>query len=172
MGACKWRGSTGIVKYYSVDPMDFVELNDPDGSSTLDKHNGLRFFNENAPFAMIRKTPIRKIGAPIHLPHGAKITNIKFIFKDTHSQSMGYSLERKDITNYSTSNVSLVSATSAAHSGNSTHSIPVTLNNVVDNEIYTYRVFVKFTTYLSDDDEEDHEDVKQAVYGIIITYTE
>ncbi|NEN25129.1 hypothetical protein G3O08_16635 [Cryomorpha ignava] len=160
------------TKYYSVDPMDFVELNDPDGYANLNKHNGLKFFNESAPFAMLRNESIRKIGAPVHLPHGAEITEIKFYIKDSGPGIMRYSIERKQLTNYSTGNTILASGLSSAVSGNSTQTFNVNSNNVVNNQLYSYRVFVSFSVNFDEDDEDDPDDVEQVVYGIVISYTE
>src|SRR5690554_2017196 len=161
---------TGVVKYYSVDPMDFVELNDPNGSATLQRHNGLKFFNEEAPFAMLRSTHIRRIGAAVHLPHGATITEVKFILRKT-SGNIKFSLERKQLTNYSTGNDMLASGISSFN-GNGTVTLSVNSDNVVNNQDYTYRVFARFSKETDDDDEDDAEDIEQAVYGVIITYIE
>ena len=161
---------TGVVTYYSVDPMDFVELNDPNGSATLQRHNGLKFFNEEAPFAMLRSTHIRRIGAAVHLPHGATITEVKFILRKT-SGNIKFSLERKQLTNYSTGNDVLASGISSFN-GNGTVTLSVNSDNVVNNQDYTYRVFARFSKVTDDDDEDDAEDIEQAVYGVIITYIE
>ena len=164
--------SIGTEKFYSIDPMDFVELNDPTGSSKLDKHNGLRFFNEKAPFAMLRKTGIRKIGAPVYLPHGSTITGVKIYLKDKGPGNMLYSLERKKLSSFALTNIPIASGSSNGINGNAVSNLPVSTIGLVDNQEYTYRFFVTFTRVVEDDDEDDHDDVEQAVYGVVITYIE
>ncbi len=161
------------TKYYSVDPMDFVELHNPDAGSNLNKHNGLKFFNENAPFAMLRNESIRTIGAPVHLPHGSQINEIKFYIKKTSSGTMKYSLERKQLTNFSYVNTTLAGGQSTTTDNNVVKIIPVSAaNGEVNNQLYTYRVFVTFSKVFGEDDEDDPSDVEQVVYGIVISYTE
>src|SRR5690554_1770632 len=164
--------ASAVTKYYSVDPMDFVELTNPGGSIKMYKHNGLKFYDENAPFAMLRDTDIRKIGAPVHLPHGATITEIKFFLKDSGPGSMTFELQRKQLTNYSNGNSSIASGSSNMTSGKGSITIEVISNNVVNNEMFTYRIFVRFTRTEGDDDQSNPENIQQVFYGAVIAYTE
>ncbi len=160
---------TVTTKYYSVDPMDFVELTDVENGVELDEHNAIKFYNKNAPFAMIYKSDINQLGAPVHLPHGATITSVKFFIRDNGMGAMMLSLERKKLDDYSTTNTAISSGSTTATFGNSTFTLAVNGNNVVDNNLYSYRVFVSIP-----DDEQDKAEpianIQQVVYGVVIAY--
>ncbi|MGB6036608.1 MAG: hypothetical protein WBG42_10105, partial [Cryomorphaceae bacterium] len=70
------RSPSGVIdanstSYYSIDPLDFRELTDNMIGVDLDVNNALKFFDDDAPFAMLRNEGIIEIMAPIHLPHGS-----------------------------------------------------------------------------------------------------
>ena len=160
-----------LQNYYSVDPMDFVELHNPGNQANLNAHNSIKFFNEDAPFAMVRDGNIRTIGTPIHLPHGAVINQIRFYIRDLALGVVQYKLLRKEISNFQNSNLSLASGTTYLKFGNLEETLSVNSNNVVNNQLYTYRVVVTFSVDFDDDEEDTPSDILQAVYGVVVRYT-
>jgi hypothetical protein len=162
---------SATTKYYSVDPMDFVELVDVSSGNDLDEGNALKFYDARAPFAMIFNSgSVRTIGAPLHLPHGAEIQNIRIFYKDDGGGVMQFRLARKNVTDYSSGNEALLLAVSALAFGNSFVDIPVNNSNIIDNSQYIYRLLVRFTDP-EDDEQPDIDDIEQLVYGAVIQYT-
>jgi len=135
----------------------------------LDVNNALKFFDDDAPFAMLRDVGIIEIMAPIHLPHGSTINNLKVYFRDSGTEDIRFSLYRKDMTNYSVGNEILTTVLAEGPPGDKELDIDITNTNQVDNSIYSYRLYVRFTS-LEGDDEADIDDVDQRVYGAVIEY--
>ncbi|MFT5596311.1 MAG: post-segregation antitoxin (ccd killing protein), partial [Flammeovirgaceae bacterium] len=93
------------TEYYSIDPLDFRELADPIlFGADLSSNNGLKFFDDDAPFAMLRNEGIIEIMAPLHLPHGSTINKLKVYYRNSAFLGMQFSLYRKDMTNFSVGN--------------------------------------------------------------------
>lgn len=160
--------SAGSTAYYSIDPLDFVEIADED--EDLGDHNALKFYNSDAPFAMVLDKDITHIGAPIHLPHNAVITRFKVSFRNSASGTFRFTLFRKDMTNFSLTNEVLESSVANGGLGNHELGTEVSNNNVVDNSRYSYRLLVRFSS-LEPDDSPDIDDIEQVLYGAVIEYT-
>ncbi|MEM9050518.1 MAG: hypothetical protein AAGC47_00570 [Bacteroidota bacterium] len=168
--------STTTTSYYSIDPLDFRELPDPGIGVSLAQNNGLKFFGDDAPFAMMRDNDIIEMMAPVHLPHGATITRMRIYCRNespSPSSVLGFWLYRKDMVNFSLAN-ELV-GTGINLPGNNDDTIlnrSIASNNVVDNTNYSYRLFVRFNEFnLETDDTPSTTDVLQRVYGVTIEYT-
>ena len=149
--------------------MDFVELNNPNSGSNLNIGDAVKYYNTDAPFAMISRSFISDLGAPVHLPDGAEITKITFYVKDIGIGSMGLKFSYKDISTYGTVNTAIVSGNTGSLNGNGNFVYVPATTTIVDNSKYTYRIFIHIT-----DDEFDYDatltDIQQAVYGIVIEY--
>jgi hypothetical protein len=159
------------TEYYSIDPLDFRELADPIlFGADLSSNNGLKFFDDDAPFAMLRNEGIIEIMAPLHLPHGSTINKLKVYYRNSAFLGMQFSLYRKDMTNFSVGNEVLITVFAGGLLGDAELDLNITNQNVVDNAAYSYRLYVRFTT-LEGDDNVALEDVDQRVYGAVIEYT-
>jgi len=159
------------TEYYSIDPLDFRELADPIlFGADLSSNNGLKFFDDDAPFAMLRNEGIIEIMAPLHLPHGSTINKLKVYYRNSAFLGMRFSLYRKDMTNFSVGNEVLITVLAGGLLGDVELDLNITNQNVVDNAAYSYRLYVRFTT-LEGDDNVALEDVDQRVYGAVIEYT-
>ncbi|MFT6174891.1 MAG: post-segregation antitoxin (ccd killing protein) [Cryomorphaceae bacterium] len=159
------------TEYYSIDPLDFRELADPIlFGADLSSNNGLKFFDDDAPFAMLRNEGIIEIMAPLHLPHGSTINKLKVYYRNSAFLGMQFSLYRKDMTNFSVGNEVLITVLAGGLLGDVELDLNITNQNVVDNAAYSYRLYVRFTT-LEGDDNVALEDVDQRVYGAVIEYT-
>ena len=162
--------STPATSYYSVDPLDFRELTDNMIGTDLEVQNGIKFFDDDAPFAMLRTTGIIEIMAPLHLPQGAVITNVKIYFRDLDSSTMRFTIYRKDMTDFNLSNEVISAGVVTGLGGDRLFDMNITNQNTVDNSTYSYRLYARFSDTESDD-EVDIDDVKQVVYGAVIEYT-
>ena len=161
---------SATTSFYSIDPLDFRELTDNLIGVDLDVSNALKFFDDDAPFAMLRDEGIIEIMAPIHLPHGSTINNLKVYFRDSGPGNMRFSLYRKDMTNYSVGNEILTAVLAAGPSGDRELDIDITNLNEVDNSTYSYRLYVRFSAF-EGDDAVAIDDVDQRIYGAVIEYT-
>ncbi|MCZ4410413.1 hypothetical protein O3Q51_16475 [Cryomorphaceae bacterium 1068] len=160
---------SATTSFYSIDPLDFRELTDNEIGVDLEEHNALKFFDDDAPFAMLRNTGIIEIMAPIHLPHGATINNLKVYYRDFGPGNMRFSLYRKNMTNFSVGNEVLTAVLANGPSGDRELDIDITNLNEIDNSIYSYRLYVRFSA-LEGDDAVDVDSVEQGVYGAVIEY--
>jgi len=157
--------------YYSVDPLDFREIASVSHGDDLDQHNVMKFYDAVAPFVMMRNVgTIRTVGAPIHLPHGAIIQNMKVYFTDNGFGSIQFRLARKDVTDYSDDNQAVLFNFSLPLSGDGIIDFPVPSNNVVDNSRFVYRLLIEFSDRV-DTDTPTINQVEQRIYGAVIEYT-
>ncbi|MDJ1504536.1 hypothetical protein [Xanthocytophaga agilis] len=139
--------ATAQTRYYSVDPTEFVEVNT---SPTSIKFNGVRGGEISS-----GSGSDTYIVAPLHLPHGATVTEITFLcFDNTTSQDITFYYTRNSLTG-STSDVGSVSS----YGSSGSQSIVYSANDVVDNQNYSYKV----AAVLNDN--------AQQVYGVRIKYT-
>jgi hypothetical protein len=161
---------SSTTEYYSLDPLDFRELTDNVIGVGLEVNNALKFFDDDAPFAMLRNTGIIEIMAPIHLPHGSTIDNLKVYFRDSALGDMLFTLYRKNMTNFSVGNEVLTAGLSTGLPGDGELDINIFNQNIVDNATYSYRLYVRFTS-TEGDDEVTINNVDQRVYGAVIEYT-
>jgi len=167
---------SGNVGYYSVDPLDFREIADPVIGVNLNVNNSLKFFDDHAPFAMMRDNDIIEMMAPLHLPHGSIINSITLHVRNNSTLAtnrMTFAVYRKQMTNYSLTNQLVGNFIyTAGNQGDMSGTVNITTNNVVDNAMYTYRLFVRFDPgNLETSDSPSATDVAQRVYGISIAYT-
>ena len=162
-----------VTSYYSIDPLDFRELVDPLIGVDLDEGGSLKFYDDDAPFAMlINDAGIIEIMAPLHLPHGAEITNLKMYLRDNIGAGMRVSLYRKRMTDYSVGNDVLSAVLIGGPAGDKELNVNITNLNTVDNINYSYRIYVRFDTNgLENDNDASIDDIEQAVYGGVIEYT-
>jgi len=158
------------TSYYSIDPLDFRELPDPILGANLDEHNAIKFFDDEAPFVMLRNSNIVEVMAPIHLPHGATVTKANIYFHNSAPSLMRFILSRKELSNFSTSNEEMANVIRLGLIGDEDQEITSIDFGEIDNQNYSYRLFVRFTDAPSDDAPELDE-VDQRIYGAVIEYT-
>jgi hypothetical protein len=158
------------TSYYSVDPLDFRELADPNIGVDLDNHNAIKFFDDEAPFVMLRNANIREVMAPIHLPHGATINNVKVYFRNSSSTFMSFILSRKELSSFSSSNEVMANIFHNTPSGDLEQTSTSIFFPEIDNQNYSYRLFVRFDD-LTTQDAPSLDQVEQRVYGAVIEYT-
>lgn len=97
--------------------------------------------------------------APVHLPHGAVVTEFKVFFNDTSANDMDVSLYRHALSGCGYSGVAAV--TSSGTAGYYSISDTSILNNVIDNTQFSYHVNA-FS---------DAWDPNLKIKGAVITYT-
>ncbi|MDQ3393269.1 MAG: hypothetical protein M3512_04030 [Bacteroidota bacterium] len=162
--AASVNGIVSQTKYYSVDPTAFVGIGKDGYKIYYHEDTG----NEGS-FVAIDENG--GIGAPVNLPHGATISRITFYYYDDEDggadRDMGFQLVRKDRQNGNF--VNIVSGSSSLRPTFASLSLPTTLNNVVDNSLYSYRIKVdmkKFghITNLSG--------IRHRLYSVVIEYLE
>ncbi len=158
---------TSSIGFYSIDPLDFEEVG-PNSSQNAD--NVLKFFDTEAPFAYLRNGVINTIAAPVHLPHGAEVNQVRIYFHDGSSTAMQFVLARKDLTSFSTTNQNILFNISLVSSGDNVLTTPIFFLNTIDNSQYTYRLFVQFSDSVTGVSP-DLDQVDQRIYGVVIRYT-
>ncbi len=166
-------GPVSTVSYYNIDPLDFRELTDPSNGVNLNRHDALKFFNEEAPFAMVRSSNgIDAIAAAVHLPHGATVTRVRVYFRDwDFSGDMQFRFVRKNITNASDSNEIMSFINGAGAFGNAVYTDNTIVNAEIDNSIYNYRFIADFSYLENNNDPDENFEMLQRIYGVVIEYT-
>ncbi len=142
------------TRYYSIDDVAFVSVNDPPADLIYKTTNGTYLFMSTG------STSGGYVVAPVNLPDGATITEVKMNGYDADaSNNLNFELQKRLLTSYSVTAIA-----SAATSGSSgTQQISATVSEVVDNSNYSYRAYIKFDTQNAGTD--------LRVYSIRITYT-
>ncbi|MCH2214210.1 MAG: hypothetical protein MK086_03470 [Flavobacteriales bacterium] len=168
-----------ITSYYSIDPLDFREVADRTLTTVdLSENNGIKFYDDEAPFATLRNTGIIEMMAPVHLPHGATVTEVSIHYHNSRVAStvsdfanwiQAY-LARKDMINFSQTNQYMYSIALNGGVGDRTSSSTTIANAIIDNERYSYRFFFKLSELVMSDNE-DVADILQRIYGVTIQYT-
>ena len=97
--------------------------------------------------------------APLHLPHGATISEFKVFFYDTADENVEVDLIRTNLDDATFS--SMVSLSSSGISGRESKTETTIVNPTIDNTEYSYTIFAAWNP--------GHNQVK--VVGAIITYT-
>jgi hypothetical protein len=164
----KWTRLTAVGKshaYYSIDPASFKRLQ-PAGNESQGRL--LLFDSDNSFVTVTGGAPGEDILAPLELPHGATIEEVKLYYLDNDSRNLKVRLVRK---NLSGSNEDMLTweSTSAAYSVRSETFNSFRGRELVDNENYTYRILIDFDV----DPAEAITDpslARQRIYGIRIKY--
>ena len=123
---------------------------------------------------MLRTTGIIEIMAPVHLPHGATVTEMRIHYRNSANvfDGMRFTLVRKNLENYSVVNELLDFSNAPGLVGDATDVVTITNNNVVNNARYSYRLYARFDPSSTEDgDTPSISDIEQRVYGIVIEYT-
>jgi hypothetical protein len=141
------------TKYYSIDPVAFRAT-----ANISNNGNDVVYEGVTGSTAYIRDNSNDMI-APVTLPHGATITKITYHFVDNSTSNMTFYLLKKAFS----TNLSTVIGSSVTSSGvTGQGSKPVVIaSEVVDNNLYTYRVRVTVGS----------QDNTNAVIGVVIEYT-
>jgi hypothetical protein len=99
--------------------------------------------------------------APVHLPHGAVVRNLRFSFTDNSALNLNAQLSRYNL-NGIYGNLGQVDSVGAA----GTTSRSVALNHTIDNEDFGYEIVVNAT---GGDWSSDSANLR--LKGIVLTYT-
>jgi|GEM_PF-4667232 len=148
--------STPQTRYYSIDPTDFVQLGSGNNMAYTTGSNNVQRGTRVEP----TNSTTCVIAAALHLPHGATVTEIKFLcYDDKPGEITCYYVKNSTSGGY-TDIVSSSGATSISTSGTGgPQSLLYTTNDEIDNENYSYKVVAAF----------GHNDHK--IYGVRIKYT-
>ncbi len=155
--------SSHITRFYSIDPTDFV--------GTGKRYDVIKYYDYEAGFLFISDEDIdTKVAAPVHLPHGATIQNIKINFYDDEVDgNIDVRLYRKPIGG--AINQPIASWSSSGTPGDGSQTVPPNVNQVVDNQNYTYRLMVDMQRYAYEN-LSDVFKIRHRIYSIVVTYTE
>lgn len=77
--------------------------------------------------------------APVHLPHGAKVTDFKVFFDDTSAQDMSVTLDRQFLSSCGFSSMATVN--SSGTSGNYSVQANTIADPIVNNTVYSYLIY-------------------------------
>jgi hypothetical protein len=157
-------GTSPVVQSYTIDPADFINLRRGD---RRDKDNMLIFDDNNTFVTVNLKGDGLSIISPIHLPQGATIQQIILYYMDKDVRNFTFGVYRKNLAGVN-DNI-ITSWTSSANSPTilSSNHIPLPAKNVIDNNLYSYRLVVKFDP---SDDTVDSNDADQRIYAVQIKY--
>ncbi len=139
--------SAAQTRYYSFDPTEFLTIN----------ANSVEITYSGARGSALEPTSGSSTwaAATLHLPHGAIVSNIKFVCYDNKPG--------KDISFYYTKNDATGSTSDIATASSSGSSGAQTLNasftDTIDNQNYSYKVVVNLN------------DNSHQVFGVRVTYT-
>lgn len=150
--------------YYSVDPADFTSLKRDDQK---DKNNMI-IYEDNTTFVTVfKRAEGGGLIAPLHLPHGATITEATLYYIDNDAGDISVAISRRSFMGVNQTLGSWTSSTSLS-SIRSAFIIPSGSSIVVDNSQYSYRIDVRL------DQSADANTIMQAthrIYGLRIKYT-
>lgn len=141
------------TRYYSINPTAF---HSHDGATEDDKYaNGSMVRNNDGAFAL------RYFVADVNLPHGATITSFKYnYFRDDAASSLEVDLRRASSVGAIDILASIVAT---GTTGDDSEEDTTISNAVVDNNNYTYHVWVTIDT--------NNNVLDVYLYNVIITYT-
>lgn len=142
--------STGI---YTVGTGDFVGLAGTAARTSLSGGLGGSYMTGPSSVHML---------APVHLPHGATVTTVRFYGYDLHNTNIQIELVRKAFAS-STEGI-LANHTSSTSSGAYSGTDNTVLGATIDNSAYTYFIFVEVVGGSW------HSQGELAVNGVVIEY--
>lgn len=152
------------TSFFNIDPAAFQELKPNDDI----RHDNIGIFEVDNTFITAIRDLNQQMIAPVQLPDGAEIKELRIHYMDNSSSNIKVYLLRKSWNGPSEEVLTWESTGASASSANH---IVASFNGmeVIDLENYTYRVLVQFD--IGDDrDVDSPEEARQRLYGVRIKY--
>lgn len=154
------------TSYLSIDPAAFKELKPNDDV----RHDYIVLFQSDNSFITATRDFNKQIIAPVQLPHGAEIKELKVHYMDNSDRNIKLHLVR---TAFGQSPQELLRWESSGASSSINVETFDTFNSLqtIDLENYTYRLIVEFDIP-SGSDVDSPDQARQRLYGVRIKYEE
>jgi len=167
-----WSGNAWIrlqkeraltTSFLSIDPALFQELK-PTGDI---RHDNIGIFEADNTFITATHDVNEQMIAPVQLPHGAVMQELRVHYMNNSSSSVRLHLIRKA---WNGPSQQILSWESSAPAATATSEAVVNFNGmeVIDLENYSYRLVFQFN--VGDDNVDSPDEAEQRLYGIRIKY--
>jgi len=160
-----WRPVTiptlTATAYYSIDPSDFIQINDENEKYYI------AIFEDNTQFVTLTKQDkAHYIIAPIHLPHGATMTEVTLFYTDNASGNITARVYRKSFTGVQ---AQIGSDIQSSENSGAIITRSISMSESIINNLNNYRIQI----YLDADvDATNAASAEHRIYGVRITYTQ